>query len=198
MTPPLIHRSSILNACWLSRNVCLFPKLKYCTNNWPILLRSNYIGKRTQGCLSRGSMEPSQNYAQQSYNRGSLGSSSVSSKKSPQNQLPPNPNFSQAILSSRSNSNLRARPRMRPGLPPMYPSHEYGSVSPNEYPYQSSENVMPVNYAGMNPVTAHMSSTMLHNPKRAYYRRRTDPSCDACRERKVKVRYRPTMHAHHC
>jgi hypothetical protein len=194
--PPLVHRSSIPNACWLSRNVYLFPKLQCCTNNWPILLRSNYVGKRTQNCPSRGSMEPSQNYAQQSYNRGSMGSSSVSSNKSPQNQLPPNPNFSQAIPSSQSDSNLRAQPRMRPGLPPMLPSHEYGSVSPNAH--QSSENLMPVNYAGMNPVAAHMSSTMLRNPKRDYHRRRTDPSCDACRERKVKVRYCPTKHAHHC
>jgi hypothetical protein len=143
-------------------------------------------------------MEPSQNYAQQPYQIGSMGSSSVSSNASPQNQLPPNPNFPQALLSSRSDSNLSARPNMRPNLPPMYGSNEYGSVSPNEYPNLSSENVMPGDYAGINPAAAHMSSIMLHNPKRAYRQRRKDPSCDACRERKVKVRYHPTKHAHHC
>ena len=143
-------------------------------------------------------MEPSQKYAQQSYNRGSMGSSSVSSNASPQNQLPPNPIFPQALLSTRSDTNLSARPNMRPGLPPLYGNHEYGSVSPNEYPHQTSENMMPTEYAGIHPAAAHMSSIMLHNPKRAYRQRRKDPSCDACRERKVKVRDYETNNVERC
>lgn len=139
-------------------------------------------------CTTPDNMESQQNFAQHSYHRGSMGSSSVSSNASPQNQLPPNPNFPQPLLQSRSETNLSARPSMRPALPPLYGSQEYGSVSPNEYSQHPSDNVIPGDYTGLNPAAAHMSSIMLHNPKRAYRQRRKDPSCDACRERKVKVR----------
>jgi hypothetical protein len=116
-----------------------------------------------------------------------MGSSSVSSNASPQTQLPPNQNFTQPSLSSRSETNLSARPSIRPGYPPLYGGHDYGSVSPNEYPHHLTENAMPGDYAGLSSAASHMSSIMLHNPKRAYRQRRKDPSCDACRERKVKV-----------
>jgi hypothetical protein len=144
------------------------------------------------------SMDPSQHYTQHSYQQEPMGSSSVSSNASPQNQLPPNQNFSQPLLSSRSETSFSARPSIRPGFPPLYGGHEYGSVSPNEYPHQPLDNAMPGDYAGLNSAAAHMSSIMLHNPKRAYRQRRKDPSCDACRERKVKVSGDDSEHAKQC
>ncbi len=116
-----------------------------------------------------------------------MGPSSMSLNASAHNQPPPNPNFPPGLLSSRPGTNSNGRPSIRPSLPALYASHEYGSVSPNDFPQQASESMMAVDYAAMNPAAAHISSIMLHNPKRAYRQRRKDPSCDACRERKVKV-----------
>ena len=139
-------------------------------------------------------MDHPQNYTQ-SYHRESMGSTSVSSNASPQNYPPPNQNFAQPVHTSRLETNLNARPSLRPGFPSLYGSHDYGSVSPNEYPHHPPETAMQGEYAALNPAAAHMSSIMLHNPKRAYRQRRKDPSCDACRERKVKVNITRSKHA---
>jgi len=68
-----------------------------------------------------------------------------------------------------------------------YPSHDVGSVSPNEHLGISAD---PFRHGGTGsgaPSPGHISAMLMHNPKRAYRQRRKDPSCDACRERKVKV-----------
>lgn len=66
-----------------------------------------------------------------------------------------------------------------------YP-HELGSVSPHEGSSHLSDTLRTGVGSGT-PSPAQLSAMMMHNPKRAYRQRRKDPSCDACRERKVKV-----------
>ena len=85
---------------------------------------------------------------------------------------------------------------IRLGLPPLseptamssfYPPPEIGSVSPHEGSSHFGENLRPSGGGSGTPSPAQISAMMMHNPKRAYRQRRKDPSCDACRERKVKV-----------
>ncbi|KIV86934.1 hypothetical protein PV11_02510 [Exophiala sideris] len=84
-------------------------------------------------------------------------------------------------------------PLTRPGLQSQdsaatmssfYP-HDLGSVSPHDGSSHLSDNLRSGVGSGT-PSPAQLSAMMMHNPKRAYRQRRKDPSCDACRERKVK------------
>ncbi|RMZ85753.1 hypothetical protein DV737_g479, partial [Chaetothyriales sp. CBS 132003] len=74
----------------------------------------------------------------------------------------------------------------KPTLPPFYPQ-ELGSVSPMENSVMIGESLRNGSSGSNAPSPAQLSAMMMHNPKRAYRQRRKDPSCDACRERKVKV-----------
>lgn len=59
-------------------------------------------------------------------------------------------------------------------------------ASPSDSPSLLGEQ-LPTEMSGVQaPSPAQFSAMMMHNPKRAYRQRRKDPSCDACRERKVK------------
>jgi hypothetical protein len=75
----------------------------------------------------------------------------------------------------------------RPSMPGFYSQQELGSVSPNENPSMLGEALRTGGGGSNAPSPAQLSAMMMHNPKRAYRQRRKDPSCDACRERKVKV-----------
>lgn len=70
-----------------------------------------------------------------------------------------------------------------------YSPRDMGSISPQEGPSHLGENLRSGGGGGGSgtPSPAQISALMMHNPKRAYRQRRKDPSCDACRERKVKV-----------
>ena len=66
-----------------------------------------------------------------------------------------------------------------------FPGRDYGSISPIEGQAQGVDSLLS-NLADHGP-SSPMGTANSHNPKRAYRQRRKDPSCDACRERKVKV-----------
>ena len=55
----------------------------------------------------------------------------------------------------------------------------YSDFGPPHAPFLGAPNMSP---------TAQVSAAGIQGQKRAYRQRRKDPSCDACRERKVKVR----------
>lgn len=82
----------------------------------------------------------------------------------------------------------------RPALPKVvtddvYYSHDAESISPREGPSVMVDGLRPGAMGSNTPSPGQMSAhmMMMQNPKRAYRQRRKDPSCDACRERKVKV-----------
>ena len=124
--------------------------------------------------------------------------SSAPSSASVQSPLSPGSRLNNASTSSRPSSGLGGRqyhPFQLPGAgarhatypqhyypPPMAQAHgstlpRYNDISHAHNPYGDS--------AGM-PIIAHLPGQQ--GQKRAYRQRRKDPSCDACRERKVKVR----------
>lgn len=113
-------------------------------------------------------------------------SSSVASSGSPLSSHDPSlPPQSAAPFSRPSRVGLS--PPEPAAMSSFYPPHEMDSVSPNEGSFHLGETLRSGGGTSGTPSPAQMSALTMHNSKRAYRQRRKDPSCDACRERKVKV-----------
>lgn len=96
----------------------------------------------------------------------SLATSTLHGRLTPTQQLPP-------LSETRLSSSFAAPP--------------YGAISPAESQGLTRDYYYEGTPPAMGSHTDILSSTLNSNPKRAYRQRRKDPSCDACRERKVKV-----------
>lgn len=117
-------------------------------------------------------------------------SSSVSSTASVQNQLPPTASLLNSGPPSRPGSGIQHVLPPGNNLMSTYGrTYESPSMSPSDHATSYSDASLP---NGLMPspqglAPSQVTSAALQNQKRAYRQRRKDPSCDACRERKVKV-----------
>ena len=118
---------------------------------------------------------------------GSYDSSSVSSNASPQSKTNQSMGFAQVNVPNRSASNLSPFQNAHRSAPPPFAGYDSGSISPNEQTIHTFDSFVSERPTPQGSAANQSSPPLQHNAKRAYRQRRKDPSCDACRERKVKV-----------
>lgn len=125
--------------------------------------------------------------AQQPSTSVSYDSSSVSSTASPTAKSNPGMSFAQISGPNRPMSNLSPFQNAHHSAPSLYPGYDSGSISPNDQAIQNFDSFVSDGTTLQGTAANHTGHALPHNTKRAYRQRRKDPSCDACRERKVKV-----------
>jgi hypothetical protein len=140
--------------------------------------------------LSRPAQQQQQQQQQQQSSTSiPYDSSSVSSTASPTTKANSSMSFSTTSAPNRSMSNLSPFQNANHPVPPLYTRYDSGSISPNEQAIQNFDSFVPDSTTLHGSAANQTSPALPHNTKRAYRQRRKDPSCDACRERKVKVTF---------